>query len=337
MAPAEEMFHPTQRKFDMMDINERRRAMMFLFHKFAPVLILLGGLLLATAHPLAAQTPLSFEYAPNVPLEIQVASRTVRDGMAVEDFSFLAPTGRRVNAYLVAPPGKGPYAGVLYLHWLGDPATSNRTEFLSEALAFAKEGVVCLLIDGLWFDEKAFPWTGRDGIHDRQQCVRAILECRRALDVLLNRPEVDPRRVGLVAHDFGAMAGAQLAGIDSRVRCFVLMAGTPHYHTWFFRWSGLSEAARPGYVAEMSPVDPATLVAKADGARFLFQFSRDRDEWVSRKDAREFYDAAKGAKQIRWYDTDHSMRSAAARDDRLAWLREQLLLPQSSGVSSNRP
>ena len=336
MVPAKEIFPLRKRKFDMLDINERRRAMTVPFHKLVPVLILLGGLL-TTARPLAAQSSLSFEYAPNLPLEIQVAGRTVREGMAVEDFSFLAPTGRRVNAYLVSPPGKGPCAAVLYLHWLGDPATSNRTEFLSEALAFAKEGVVCLLIDGLWFDEKAFPWTGRDGIHDRQQCVRAILECRRALDVLLNRPEVDPQRVGLVAHDFGAMAGAQLAGIDSRVRCFVLMAGTAHYHNWFFRWSGLSEAARPGYVAEMSPVDPATLVAKASGARFLFQFSRDRDEWVSSKEAREFYDAAKGAKQIREYDTDHSMRSSAARDDRLAWLREQLLLPKSSGGSSNRP
>jgi dienelactone hydrolase len=330
------MFPRWKREFDMMDINETRRAMTVPFRKFAPVLILLGGLL-ATAPHLAAQSSLSFEYAPNLPLGIQAEGRTIREGMAVEDFSFLAPTGRRVNAYLVSPPGKGPYAGVLYLHWLGDPATSNRNEFLSEALAFAKEGVVCLLIDGLWFDEKAFPWTGRDGIRDRQQCVRAILECRRALDVLLNRPEVDPQRVGLVAHDFGAMAGAQLAGIDSRVRCFVLMAGTPHYHYWFFRWSGLSEAARPGYVADMSPVDPATLVAKANGACFLFQFSRDRDEWVSRKDAREFYDAAKGAKQIRWYDTDHSMRSSEAREDRLAWLREQLLLPKSYGVSSNRP
>lgn len=313
---------------DWLDGNKTRGAMTVPFPGYAPVLLLLGSLL-ATAPNLAAQSSPSFEYAPNLPLEIQVAGRTIRGGLAVEDFSFLAPTGRRVNAYLVSPPGKGPYAGVLYLHWLGDPATSNRNEFLSEALAFAPEGAVCLLIDGLWFDEKAFPWTGRDGSGDRDQCVRAILECRRALDVLLNRPEVDPRRVGLVGHDFGAMAGAQLAGIDSRVRCFVLMAGTPRFSYWFFRWSGLSEAARPGYIAAMTPVDPATLVAKARGARFLFQSSRDRDSWVSRKDAQEFFDAAKGAKQIRWYDTDHSMRSPEARDDRLAWLREQLLPPKS--------
>lgn len=298
--------------------------------RFKPlfVLLLVAGAL-AAGRPLAAQPALSFDYPPNLPLGLQVASRTVRDGLTVEDFSFLAPTGRRVHAYLVSPAAKGPHPAVLYLHWLGDPATSNRTEFLSEARAFAPEGIVCLLIDGLWSDEKAFPWTGRDGAGDRQQCVRAILECRRALDVLLSRPDVDPRRVAVVGHDFGAMAGAQLAGIDPRVRCFVLMAGTARYHDWFFRWSGLSEAERPGYIAAMAPVDPATLVAAAHGACFLFQFSRDRDEWVPRKEAQELYDAAAGAKQIRWYDTDHSMRNPEADQDRRAWLREQLLSPNS--------
>jgi dienelactone hydrolase len=324
---SEGTLHRWKRAFDMMDDHKTCRPMTAPFYKVSPVLIILGCLL-ATAHYLAAQSPLSFECVPKLPLGIQVKGRTVRDGAGVVDFSFLAPAGRRVNAYLVSPPGKGLYPAVLYLHWLGDPATSNRNEFLSEALAFAKEGVICLLIDGLWFDEMAFPWTGRDGIHDRQQCARSILECQRALDVLLSCPEADSRRVGLVGHDFGAMIGAQLAGVDPRVRCFVLMAGTPHYHYWFFRWSGLSEAARSGYVADMSQVDPAALVAKSKGACFLFQFSRDRDKWVSSKDAQEFYDAAKGAKQIRWYDTDHSMRSLEAREDRLAWLREQLLLPK---------
>ena len=277
------------------------------------------------------QQPMSFDY-PAVPVpDIKIVSRTVREGVSLEDFSFVAPSGRRINAYLITPPGKGPFPAILYLHWLGDPATSNRNEFLPEALAFARENVVSLLIDGLWFDEKAFPWTGRDALRDRQQCVRATVEARRALDVLLGHTEVDPQRLAVVGHDFGAMTAAQLAGVDPRVHFSVLIAGTPRYHYWFFRFSELSEAQRPAYMAAMAEVDPATLIAKAKNAQFLFQFSRGHDEWVPDKDAQEFYDVAPGEKQILWYDdADHAMKSPKALEDRINWLRLRLS-PRASG------
>jgi fermentation-respiration switch protein FrsA (DUF1100 family) len=289
-----------------------------------PVAVMLWVLSLVPG--LASQAPPtpSFAYVAN-PLDIKMVDRTVRaDGIALEEFSFVAPTGRRLGAYMVLPPGRGPFAAVLYLHWLGDKSTSNRSEFLPEALTFAKEGVVSLLIDNLWYEEP-FPWTGRDASHDRDQCVRSVIEARRALDLMLSHSEVDPARVAVVGHDFGAMAAAELAGVDDRVQSYVLMAGTPRYHYWFLRWSGLADGLKPAYIAAMSSVDPATLVAQAKGASFLFQFSRDRDEWVSPKEAREFYDAAKGPKQIMFYDdADHSLKSPKVAEDRLAWLRKQL-------------
>jgi dienelactone hydrolase len=296
---------------------------------------LLSAFLLALISPAWAgqptdgtNPPTAFDVPAGFALHVQVTSRTIREGMTVEDLSFLSPAGRRVAAYLVKPPAKGRFPAILYLHWLGDPATSNRNEFLPEALALAHENVVSLLTDCLWLDEKAFPWTGRDAAHDREQCVRAAVEARLALDLLSRRGDVDTRRLAIVGHDFGAMTAAQIAGVDPRVRIFVLMAGTPHYHYWFFRSSKLEEALRPGYISQMSPVDPAALIAKAKGADFLFQFSRGRDKWVSEDEAREFFQAAAGVKQILWYaDTDHSMKSPAVSRDRLDWLRERLSIP----------
>jgi hypothetical protein len=48
---------------------------------------------------------------------------------------------------------------------------------------------------------------------------------RRAIDFVPSRPEVDPRRLGYVGHSFGAMFGGILAGVESRVAGFALMAG----------------------------------------------------------------------------------------------------------------
>ena len=48
---------------------------------------------------------------------------------------------------------------------------------------------------------------------------------RRGADLLLARPDVDPRRLAFVGHSYNATVGAILAGVDRRFKAFVLMAG----------------------------------------------------------------------------------------------------------------
>jgi hypothetical protein len=266
-----------------------------------------------------------FSYDASQPLGIEETRVTQRGEVTQHDITFASPVAGRIRAYLLVPPGPGPFAGVLYVHWLGDPGTSSRSQFLNEAHIQAKTGTVCLLVDAAWSDVAHFPWTASDFVRDRDTCVRQIKNLRRALDLLLARPDVDPGRVGYVGHDFGAMTGAQLAGIDKRPRSYVLIAGTPRYHYWFFRWSSLSSSKRPQYAAEMAPVDPVTLVSNAAPARILFQLSRRGDVWVSEAEGREFYEAATGDKAVFWYNADHSMSGSLIRNDRLEWLRKALL------------
>src|SRR5258708_4678377 len=67
----------------------------------------------------AAQAAL-FHYDAHADLAMQEAAIEHRDGVAVHDISFLAVPGtkQRVKAYLVVPSGAGPFAGVLWTHWL---------------------------------------------------------------------------------------------------------------------------------------------------------------------------------------------------------------------------
>src|SRR5262245_45960173 len=76
-----------------------------------------------------------FAYQASAPLDLKETGVEKREGALVHDVVFTAHPGSPggQNAYLVVPEGKGPFAGVLWVHWLGEPATTNRTQYLAEA------------------------------------------------------------------------------------------------------------------------------------------------------------------------------------------------------------
>ncbi|MDQ3929368.1 MAG: hypothetical protein M3328_09495, partial [Chloroflexota bacterium] len=138
-----------------------------------------------------------FEYDQSVVLDIQEVSREERGGVTVQDISFAVPgSDRRVGAYLVMPPGSGPFAGILYVHWFEPPKpSSNRTQFLEEAVRMAERGAVSLLVDTMWSPHEWY--TTRDLANDYDASTRQVIELRRALDVLISRPGVDKERIAL--------------------------------------------------------------------------------------------------------------------------------------------
>src|SRR3954470_12521091 len=89
-----------------------------------------------------------FDYDRNAPLNIRENKKEERDGVSVIELSYDSPRGGRVPATLVQPSGKGPFAGILFGHWMM-PRSSfrNRKEFLDEAVLLARSGAVSLLID----------------------------------------------------------------------------------------------------------------------------------------------------------------------------------------------
>ena len=106
--------------------------------------------LVVVGRTLAAETP-SFEYDRSRPLGVAPAEVSLRN------ITYANASGERAEATLVAPARPGRHAGVLFAHWYGEPAQcSNRSQFLSEALQLARQGVVSLLVDTLWSDPKWF-------------------------------------------------------------------------------------------------------------------------------------------------------------------------------------
>jgi dienelactone hydrolase len=267
-----------------------------------------------------------FDYDQTKPLDVQEISVEDHEGVAVHDITFAAydpeygyPAKGRMSAYLVTPPGRGPFAGVVFMHWLGEH-NSNRNEFVEEAIALAHKGVASLLVEGL------FPWhkapSGYEA--DKIQIINQVIELRRALDVLLSQPEVDPQRIGYVGHDYGAMFGAILAGVDHRAKAYVLMAGMGNFSDWSLKyWPVTGSKGADAYRQAMVTLDPIGYIPHAAPATLYFQFAK-HDKYISEATAMQFYDAGSDPKEIRWYETAHALNTDEDIRDRSAWLSSQL-------------
>lgn len=279
-----------------------------------------------TAAPDAfAERAALFAYDTHADLAVQERAVEQRDGVAIHDLSFVAVPGakQRVNAYLVVPPGSGAHAGVLWVHWLGEPKTSNRTQYLDEAVALAAKGIESLLVDAMWSDPDWY--AKRDPDQDFAGSIRQVIALRRAMDLLMARPEVDSKRLGYVGHDFGGMYGMLAAGVDRRAKTYVFMAVAPSLLEWAF--FATQPKSKIDYIRKNAPLELSEFVHRIDNASVLFQFAKN-DAYVSRASTGVLLNAANAPKERKFYDADHAMNKPEIAQDRDAWLLKELVPPE---------
>jgi dienelactone hydrolase len=257
----------------------------------------------------------------------QQVNATVRDVQAADDVatSDIVFDGGEIGvseAYLVAPmphaDGDDSGPALLWFHWLeGGSPTSNRTEFLDEAREMAGRGVTSLLVQG------TLPWLQRPSsiARDVPLIEAQVRMLRRAVDLLLAQPGVDPARLVAVGHDFGGMYETLAFGADARISALVLMTPTARWADWFTVYWRLEDPTEE-YAAALAPLDPVHWLSLADGRPILLQFAAD-DEYVPAAVAAEIAAAAGPSAEARTYDAGHGLDDAARRD-RAAWLADHL-------------
>jgi dienelactone hydrolase len=255
-------------------------------------------------------------------LDVRVEGRERRGRAVVSDLTY-ASSGRRVAAFLVTPRGKGPFAAVLYLHWFAPGEESaNRTEFLDEAVALAREGVVSLLPQG------RFPWSRgvtADVAEDRRLVGEQVADLRRGLDLLVATPGIDEARLGFVGHDYGAMYGALLAAADRRAQTYVLLAPDATWANWFVRYLLRGRGSATEYQSAFAPLDPVAALDEAAPASVFLQFA-EADTYVPGYIVDRLEAAASEPKRLERYPGGHELADPSTRADRVAWLRDELEL-----------
>jgi dienelactone hydrolase len=288
--------------------------------------------ILGTQIVMYAQTasgPKALEYDRKAPLDIQQIGVTKRGDIEVQDISYASPKGGQVPAFLVLPPGKGPFAAVIWGHWYwGNSPARNRTEFLDEAVMLANSGVVSLLTDG----PIARPGhvEAKDPMNEQQvaDLIQQITDMERGADVLLARGDVDRNRLAYVGHSYNATVGAFVSGIDKRFKAFVLMAGGLSDEV-DMKTKELQEFRRKvgaerfdAFQAKYAWLDPGKFVSHAAPATVFLQYAT-KEDFLTVARAKEYAAKVSEPKKFEVYEAPHAL-NAAARRDRVAFLVEQL-------------
>lgn len=279
---------------------------------------------------LATRAPI-FAYDPQAPLSLRETHVEAREGIVQREFTFAGDprgaTSTTVTATLVAPADAptASCAGVLWVHWLGEPATTNRTEFVDEARSLAARGAVSLLVDAMWSQPRWY--RNRVLAEDFSSYVRQVVELRRAFDVLAARPEIDASRLALVGHDYGAMHGLIAAALDPRVKTCVLIAAAPNFNDWAFYVERPSDL--DAYLRELAPLDLLDYAGWLERPVFL-QFARE-DFYIPLPRAQALFQALREPRRMEIYDgAGHDMTAPpAVRGDRTGWLVEHLALQET--------
>lgn len=273
----------------------------------------------------------AFDYDAKAAFDAEDVGVDFRGAVGIYDFSYASPKGGRVPAYLVLPPGKGPFAAIIWGHWCWTNSEfRNRKEFLDEAVAIAPAGVASLLIDFPLARKGYVP--GKEPLSSKEidDLIQMVVDIRRGADLLLARPFVDPKRLAYVGHSCGATAGGIISSIDKRFRAFVLMAGdlsdevdreSPAYQE--FREKVGPEKV-DAFVAKYSWIDAGKFISHAAPATLFLQYAA-QEKVLTPELAKATAAVASEPKQFRLYDAPHAL-NADARRDRIAFLTEQLQL-----------
>lgn len=283
----------------------------------------------AVSAPAAAKDDLLklFDYDPKAPLDLQVVSTEKKEGYTLQQLTYASPKGGRVPAILLVPDGPGPFPGVLVMH--GAPG-SART-ILPEAEGLVRLGAITLSISAPF--SRGERLEGRGMLHfderDRADQIQLIVDLRRAVDLLLARPDVAKDRLAYVGRSYGGAQGGLLAGFEKRIKAYVLIVGDGGLVSHF---TGADDTDGPlqSLPAEqvkrwrelMDPIEPIRWVGRAAPARLLFQNGRT-DTMVPPADGRAYQEAGSEPKKVLWYDAGHRLNEEATRDRQL-WLAEQI-------------
>jgi cephalosporin-C deacetylase-like acetyl esterase len=168
-----------------------------------------------------------------------------RDGYKVENVMFESQPDFWVTGNLYVPTaGSGPYPGIISPcgHY---PTARGYPEYQAAYVNFARNGFVVLAYDPIGEGERRHFWNpmtdsneiggpvtwehslpgqlllllGEDLTHYR------VWDGMRAIDYLLTRPEVDPKKIGCAGHSGGGTLTKFIAAIDERVQCAAINEG----------------------------------------------------------------------------------------------------------------
>ena len=162
-----------------------------------------------------------------VALDVHIYDEVTLQRYVRKTISFVPQAGDRVPAFLLIPRDpKGKTAAVHGLHQTTPIGKQEPVGMGKKNLAYAAElaerGMVAIVPDYPNFgDYKIDPYEKGYA----SATMKGILNHRRALDLLVSLPEVDPARLGAIGHSLGGHNALFVAAFDPRIKAAVTSCG----------------------------------------------------------------------------------------------------------------
>jgi uncharacterized protein len=141
-----------------------------------------------------------------------------------EDVAYDNPAGGdRLAATLTIPNGKGPFPAVVLITGSGpqdrDETILDHKPFLVLADSLTRKGIAVLRADDRGVGKST-------GTFDGATTADFATDTEAGIAYLKTRPEIDPRKIGLIGHSEGGIIAPMIAARNRDVAFIVMMAGT---------------------------------------------------------------------------------------------------------------
>lgn len=177
------------------------------------------------------------------PLNARTVRLLEKNGYRIENVMFQSRPDFWVTGNLYVPSGHGPFPGIISPcgHY---PLARMIPQYQCAYLNLVKNGFVVLAYDPIGQGERRQYWNPETGItevggpvyeHSMPGQLLLLLgenltqyrvwDGMRAIDYLLTRPDVDPKRIGCAGHSGGGTLTLFITVADDRVRCAVNIEG----------------------------------------------------------------------------------------------------------------
>jgi cephalosporin-C deacetylase-like acetyl esterase len=270
-----------------------------------------------------------FDYDQQIPLDIVEVGSWKEEDVTYADITYASPKGGRVPATLIEPPGSGPFAGVIIQHGL----PSNRQAVYEIGKLYADMGAVVIVIDAPFArpeNENRSPLLFTE--QDREDHIQLIVDLRRAIDLLVTRQNVDPNRLGYIGVSYGGMTGGLLAGVENRLKAYVLVVGDGglvNHHMIEIEdrititpLDELTEEEKKQWIDIMWPIESIHYIGHAKPAALLFQ-NGIKDDLVPSYLALDYQNAGSDPKTVKWYESGHFLPFEHVLDQ-LKWMSQYI-------------
>jgi dienelactone hydrolase len=240
-------------------------------------------------------------------------------GYSVAEVTFPSPVespyaeNNTVHAEYFRPHGKGPFPAVIVLEILAGGEGVAR----GMASLFAQNGMAGLFVRMAYYGPRR-PKEGNvrlmsTNIPQTLDAVKqTVLDCRRATAWLESRPEINPKRLGIVGTSLGSFLAALTAESEPKLGKVALLLGgggfvdayydhpkAKPYVQMFEKIGGSKKVIKE----VLAPVDPLTHADRLKG-RDLLMIAARRDDIVPPQMAEALWQAS-GKPKIVWLDTNH--------------------------------